>query len=73
LICLNIFYRTEWNGIEKPIDIFGIKTMFKGVSQSLASLISLIIFYGMEWNGMEKPIDIFGIKTMLTGVSQSLA
>jgi len=36
LICLNIFYGTEWNSIEKPIDIFGIKTMFTGVSQFLA-------------------------------------
>jgi hypothetical protein len=31
-----IFYGTEWNGTEKLIDIFGIKTIFMGVSQSLA-------------------------------------
>jgi hypothetical protein len=33
---LIIFYGMEWNGMEKPIDIFGIKTMLTGVSQSLA-------------------------------------
>jgi len=31
-----IFYVTEWKGTEKLIDVFGIKTMFRGVSQSLA-------------------------------------
>jgi hypothetical protein len=36
LICLIIFYCMEWNGMEKPTHIFGIKTMFTGVSQSLA-------------------------------------
>jgi hypothetical protein len=36
LISLIIFYGKEWIGLEKPIDIFGIKTMFTGVSQSFA-------------------------------------
>jgi hypothetical protein len=36
LICLIIFYGTEQNGTERPIDIFGIKTIFSVVSQSLA-------------------------------------
>jgi hypothetical protein len=31
-----IFYVTEWKGTKKPINIFGIKTMFLGVSQFLA-------------------------------------
>jgi hypothetical protein len=31
-----VFYGTEQNVTEKPIYIFGIKTMFTGVSQSLA-------------------------------------
>jgi hypothetical protein len=31
-----IFYRTGWNGTERPIDIFEIKTIFAVVSQSLA-------------------------------------
>jgi len=34
LICLIIFYGTERNRTERPIEIFGIKTMFTGVSQS---------------------------------------
>jgi len=33
-ICLIIIYGTERNGMEKTIDIFIIKTMFRGVSQS---------------------------------------
>jgi len=33
---LIIFYGTEWNGTEKLIDVFEIKTMFTGVSQTLA-------------------------------------
>jgi hypothetical protein len=36
LICVIIFYGTEWNVMERPIDIFGIKTKFPVVSQSLA-------------------------------------
>jgi len=36
IFCLTIIcYIMEWNGTEKPIDNFGIKTMFTGVSQSL--------------------------------------
>ncbi len=34
LICLIIFYWMERNKTEKPIDIFGIKTMFTGISQT---------------------------------------
>jgi len=33
LICLIIFYGTERNRTERPIEIFGIKTMLTGVSQ----------------------------------------
>jgi hypothetical protein len=33
---LNVVYGTEWNGTEKLIYIFGIKTMFPGDTQSLA-------------------------------------
>ena len=36
MICLIIFYWTEWNGMEIPTDIFWIKTKLTVVSQSLA-------------------------------------
>jgi hypothetical protein len=41
---------TEWKGMEKPIDIFGIKTMFTGFSQSSVSSAYL---FSMEWNRIE--------------------
>jgi hypothetical protein len=71
LICLIIFYETERNGTEKPIEIF--RKIYVHRCFSIFCLSFLIIFYGTEWNGTETLIYIFGIKTMFVGVSQSLA
>ena len=45
-----VFYGTKQNVTEKPIYIFGIKTMFTGVSQSLAWS---VLLFSMDLNGME--------------------
>ncbi len=62
----------EWNGTEKLIEIFAIKTMFTGVYQYLAKICPYYFLRNrMEWNGTQKLLYMFGIKTMFTGVSQS--